>query len=52
MLLYGADPRLIFDEEDDVRALAVSAAVRLAERAYKNRQTELANMIIRGLGGE
>jgi hypothetical protein len=52
VLLYGADPNIIFDEEDDVRALAIGAAVELAIKMDKNRRQDLANRLGQVMSGE
>lgn len=45
VLLYGADPNIILDEEDDVRALAIGCALEVAERIDRNRRMDLANKL-------
>jgi len=52
MILYGADPSVILDEEDDVRALAVSAAMEIAFKMDKGRRQDLANKLGQVLSGE
>jgi hypothetical protein len=52
VLLYGADPRIVLDEDDDVRALVVDAALELATKADAQRRIDIANKVAKALAGE
>lgn len=49
-LLCGADPRIVLDEEDDVRALAVASALKIASDQDKIKWANLATDIASKLG--
>ena len=52
MILFGADPNLILDEEDDARALMISAALVQAFKMDAGRRNDIANKIGQCLSGE
>lgn len=52
LLIYGADPNIALDEEDEVRAVAIGAALDVADRIDHNRRVDLANKIAHIMGGE